>query len=96
MAEEPQEFDAERAAELIHARYIDETEQVMPDLGTRPRCCDEKNHREDDPSARPNPTTVIRKGDIILLDRHSAEGRADFEIVKAPAKKASQDDQDDS
>lgn len=68
-------------ADLVHARYLGGTRVVMPDLAGRKRCCEKENQRPDDPSARPNPKVLVETGDVILLDRYSAEGRSDFEVV---------------
>ncbi|HXF71138.1 MAG TPA: hypothetical protein VNO79_00825 [Actinomycetota bacterium] len=70
--------------EFVHARYVGTTVVVVPDLAHRGRCCRAENLRPDDPTARPNPKTVLEPGDVILLDRHSAEGRADFEVLEEP------------
>lgn len=67
---------------LVHARYLGTGPVVMPDLFGRDRCCRPENHRVDDPQAEPNPHTVLQEGDVILLDRWSAEGRSDFEVLK--------------
>lgn len=73
---------------LVHARYLGDAPVLMPDLAGRDRCCLQENHRpaeadEDGLIA----STLLRKGDVILLDRHSAEGRDDFEVVKEPKSK---------
>ncbi|MFL5736658.1 MAG: hypothetical protein ACJ76P_04895 [Actinomycetota bacterium] len=76
---------------FVHARYTGDSPQVMPDLMSRDRCCKAKNQREDDPNGNPNPRALIEKGDVILLDRYSAEGRPDFELVEhshKPTRKA--------
>lgn len=86
--------------ELIHAKYVGETDIVMPVLGERDRCCRKENDREGqtgpvDKEGKPDPEgetpkgeealppgierrALVRKGDVILLDRWSAEGRDDF------------------
>lgn len=83
-----EEFPAEIAAELVHARYLGETTVVMPDLVGRERCCEEANHRTDDPEGKPNPHAVLEPGDVVLLDRWSVEGRSDFELVDVEPKLA--------
>ncbi len=70
------------AKELVHARYEGETEVVMPELAQRERCCQPENKGGGNPA-------VLHKGDVILLDPHSAEGRADFSIVRAKKSAAS-------
>jgi len=72
--------------ELVHARYLGETTERMPDLEGRDRCCRKENHREGTDWDK----SVLEPGDVILLDRYSAEGRGDFEIVEdhAPKTKA--------
>jgi hypothetical protein len=70
-------------SELVHARYLGSSPVVMPDLAGRDRCCQQENHRpaeadEDGLIA----STLVRLGDVILLDRYSAEGRADFEVLE--------------
>lgn len=70
--------------QLVHARYVGGTTVVMPDLVGRARCCDSTNHRSDDDEGRPNPHTLLEHGDVILLDRWSAENRDDFEVVDEP------------
>lgn len=73
------------ADDLVHARYLGGTEVVMPDLAGRDRCCRPENQRSTDlPERGPIPATVLRRGDVILLDRASAEGREDFEVVDEP------------
>jgi hypothetical protein len=81
--DEPEQVDAElaRARELIHARYLGTTPVVMPDLDTRERCCEAHNQIERDEEGEPKAHTVLEHGHVILLDRHSAEGREDFEVV---------------
>jgi hypothetical protein len=86
----------------IHARYIGDSPVVFPHLLAEARCCDPANHREDqiDPETgipilseedgAPLVHTVVRKGDVILLDRYSAEGREDFEILDDQAAPAAQ------
>lgn len=97
------DFDTKRASELVHARYLGDTEIVVPDLGTRDRCCSSENKRikeskdyeaakaeEPEASHGPHPHVTLRKNDVVLLDRYSAVGREDFEIVedKKPPKAA--------
>lgn len=73
---------------LVHAHYLGDTPVVMPDLAGRDRCCRDENQRavpvDDDgnelPVEGPHPHTLLKRGDVILLDRHSAEEREDFEI----------------
>jgi hypothetical protein len=81
--------------EPVHARYIGETRIWMPDLERRlregiPRCCE--LHPENEKTAEYeqwlahgregfDPRMVLEHGDVLLLDRHSAEGRSDFELM---------------
>lgn len=82
----------ERDAELIHARYIGTTPIGLPGLQGRERCCESDNQRPPGPMSDEEaeklgvPAGVHREvlvltGDVILLDRHSAEGREDFEVI---------------
>jgi hypothetical protein len=81
-----------RCSELVHAKYLGGTAQVMPSLADHPRCCQDGNQREafdaEGREIRPNPRVVVEHGDVILLDRFSAEERVDFEVVEAPKPKA--------
>ncbi len=94
-------FDEEAAHELVHARYLGDTQVQMPDLGFRERCCQaehsrskesksyEKAHAAGEEGLGTHPHVTLNHGDVILLDRWSAVGRDDFEIVeKSGAKKA--------
>lgn len=78
-----------KPTDLVHAKYLGGTTVVMPELAGRDRCCQEHNQREyipvDPEDPQLNPHTILQHGDVILLDRFSAEGRADFEIVDASA-----------
>jgi hypothetical protein len=97
----------EEAPDLVHARYLGETEIVVPSLAGRPRCCIAENQA---PHAGENVSmaflasepdedgvqglvhhaidahAVVRHGDVILLDRYSAEQRSDFEVVGTDGK----------
>jgi hypothetical protein len=69
----------------IHARYIGDSDQIFPHLKDGPRCCLPENQREatvDEDGNLPTNPVLVKKGDVILLDRYSAEGREDFEIVE--------------
>lgn len=76
-------------SDFVHARYLGGSQVTMEDLVGRPRCCQKKNHREDlgpmavdeEGQRVTNPHTVLNQGDVILLDRFSAEGRDDFEVL---------------
>jgi hypothetical protein len=68
---------------IVQARYLGDTPVVMPDLLGRER-----------PGTPPwdgtgiNPQCLVSPGDVIPLDKASAEGRADFEIVDKPKKES--------
>lgn len=69
--------------DLVHARFLGDSPVVMPDLAGRERCCLEANHRPAEPDEEGLiQSTLLRKGDVILLDRASAEGREDFAVLK--------------
>ena len=84
---------------LVHARYLGDSEVLMPDLARRERCCQAGNLHEEEtnawlrgdpengvpPEHGVNPHVLLRKGDVILLDRYSAQGREDFEILEPEA-----------
>lgn len=68
---------------LVHAKYLGDSPVVMPRLAGRDRCCRKENQR---PAEAPEgetlkPHTLLEHGDVVLLDRYSAEGRDDFELV---------------
>lgn len=83
------EIDLARAHELVHAKYLGDSAVVMPGLAGRDRCCRKENQR---PAEAPEgetlkPHTLLEHGDVVLLDRYSAEGRDDFELVEDEAPK---------
>lgn len=81
--------------DLVEARYLGDSDILMPDLADRPRHSSDEHNRVAEHNAwnlgdpdkgipqqqGPDPLTLVRKGDVILLDRWSADGRDDFEIV---------------
>lgn len=74
---------------LVKARYLGDIQVVMPHLADI-----EQPDREEAYAAWVeggaeglNPRCVVDPGDVIPLDRFSAEGRSDFEIVTARATK---------
>ncbi len=71
----------------VHARYLGDSPVVMPGLAGRDRCCQKANQREGDTDDGIHMHTLLEHGDVILLDRFSAEGRADFEIVEDEIKR---------
>lgn len=88
------ELDLARGQELVHARYLGTSPVVMPGLAGRDRCCKDENQRAAEPEGGETlkPHSLVEHGDVVLLDRYSAEGRDDFEIVEPhieePASKA--------
>lgn len=74
--------DVKKSKELVHARYVGDTEVVFPHAEGS-RCCRPENveGHEEQPA-------LVKKGDVILVDRYSAEGREDLELVKDEAPKA--------
>jgi len=73
--------------ELVHARYLGDTPVVMKHLGGgAERCCIKENQRgenvhDEESGELVSGPALVCKGDVILLDRYSAEGREDFEIA---------------
>lgn len=78
----------EPSKELVHARYLGDTPVVFKHLASQLRCCQSENHREeneyDELGQLVKGNALVCKGDVILLDRFSAEEREDFEIVDEP------------
>lgn len=77
--------------EYCHARYLGGSTVVMPGLVGRPRCC--KDHPENErpgekEPGKPDPHATLERGDVILLDRYSAENREDFEVLDATPRKS--------
>jgi hypothetical protein len=69
---------------LVHARYLGDTDVVFPHLIEGPRCCREENHRELERDEEGNLVTapaLVKPGDVFLIDRYSAEGREDLEVL---------------
>jgi hypothetical protein len=91
-ATEPTEEELARQWEEVHARYDGDTPVVMTDLANRDRCCQDENQREEaheawvatppDERTGPDPHALLQKGDVIRLQRWSAEGRADFTVLE--------------
>lgn len=81
---------SEPSKDLVHARYMGDTPVVMKHLSDdAQRCCIDENQRgeneiEDGQLVRGH--ALVVKGDVILLDRYSAEGREDFVVTEPKSK----------
>jgi hypothetical protein len=75
-------FDLERKKEMVHVRYIGGSDVVFPHLEEGPRCCREENQVSESVDVDEwRSGSLVKQGDVFLIDRYSAEERPDLEVV---------------
>jgi hypothetical protein len=79
-------------SDTVQARYLGDTPQVFPHLADTDReaAAYEKWEASTSTSRGLNPRCYVVKGDVIEIDRASAEGRSDLEVVTKAAHKSTE------
>lgn len=78
------EYDVDRSNDVVSARYVGESPMAFPHLDDPRFARSEGEYDAGDwtpASGDTNPAVMVENGDVIRIDRYSAEERGDFEIV---------------